>query len=32
VGSDPFGAVERVGRLLVGFEEKVYALAELPPA
>ncbi|HEV7534572.1 MAG TPA: pyruvate kinase [Acidimicrobiia bacterium] len=27
VGSDPFGAVERVGRLLSGFEEKVYAVA-----
>ena len=27
VGSDPFGAVERVARLLAGFEEKVYAIA-----
>jgi len=27
VGSDPYGAVERVARLLAGFEEKVYALA-----
>jgi len=29
VGSDPFGAVERVSRLLAGFEEKVSAIAAL---